>query len=357
MQENVSLAPLTTLGVGGAARFFSEAKSVDEVIAALGEAKRRDLGVAVLGGGSNTLVPDAGVDGLVLRIAIPGITFHERAEGTVAVTAGAGVVWDDLVRETVTRGLGGLESLSGVPGTVGGAVVSSIGAYGAQVSDTLESVEVIDRTNTAYALRMLPVSACALSYHDSVFAREPAHYLITAATFVLRSGAAAQPAYEDYRFRFPQPQDGHTLTLADVRAAVLDIREAKGTLIMEGRESYRCAGSFFHMPFVTKEMYEQVVRTARTLDAEKEARLQPWAWAQPDGSYKLAPGFLLEYTEFQKGYVRGGAGISPKHTLSIINLGDAHAVDIARLADDMQHAVEHIFGVRLEREVETLIAR
>jgi len=106
------------------------------------------------------------------------------------------------------------------------------------------------------------------------------------------------------------------------------------------------------MPYVSAKDYEKIVATARSLDADKEERLRPWVWEQANGSYKLAPGFLLEYTEFQKGYVRGGVGISPKHTLSIINVADARACDIAQLACDMRDAVEEIFDIRLEREVE-----
>jgi UDP-N-acetylmuramate dehydrogenase len=137
-----------------------------------------------------------------------------------------------------------------------------------------------------------------------------------------------------------------------VRDAVLTMREEKGSLIMPGRFSLKSAGSFFHMPFVPPQQYEKVVARARALDAGKEEQLRPWAWQQSDGSYKVAPGFLLEYTEFRMGYVRGEVGISPRHTLSIINVSGGSAADIAVLARDMQDAVEKIFGIRLEREVE-----
>ena len=144
---------------------------------------------------------------------------------------------------------------------------------------------------------------------------------------------------------------GRKPTQEEVRKSVLAMREEKGSLIMKDKISFKSAGSFFHMPFVSLEKHKQIEARARELDAEKEERLRPWAWEQKDGSYKLAPGFLLEYTEFQKGYVRDQVGISPRHTLSIINVAHARAKDIARLALDMQRTVKQVFDIKLEREV------
>ncbi len=129
---------------------------------------------------------------------------------------------------------------------------------------------------------------------------------------------------------------------------MLSIREQKGVL----EHCYQSAGSFFHMPRVSGEQYLHLMNTAISLDAEKEERLRPWAWLQTDGTYKVAPGFLLEYTPFQKGYVRGAVGISPKHTLSIINLDNATAREVAGLAHDMRDAVQKVFALALEREVQ-----
>jgi len=349
LRENVPLAPLTTLGVGGVARFFVEAHSSVEVEEALAFARARSLPVFVLGGGSNIVVADSGWDGLVLAPRQGDIAYEERA-GAVRVTAGAGVVWDDLVAQTTERGLIGLECLSGIPGTVGGAVVANLGAYGAQVSDTFESAEVLVRGTVADAPQVFKKEACDFSYHDSMFGREPGRYVVLSATFSLAASGTSRLSYRDNRFDLSAlaAASGREPSPADVRTAVLSMRAEKGML----SGIYRSAGSFFHMPFVSAQMYAQIVERARALDAEKEERLRPWAWAEPDGSYKLAGGFLLEYTEFRKGHVQGGAGISPKHTLSIINVGGASARDIAELARAMQDAVEQVFGIRLEREVE-----
>lgn len=352
IREHVPLAPLTTFGVGGTARFFVAPHSIEDVQEALSFAQEKKLPIFVLGGGSNIVVADSGFDGLVIHMHIAGITTETRGD-RVWVTAGAGIPWDDLVVWSIEHKLCGLECLSGVPSTVGGAVVANLGAYGAQVSDTFVHVDVFN-TRDSSRLRVIAKEECDFSYHDSLFARESGRYVVLRATFSLSHDPKAQLSYRDNRFNMAALAEklGHTPTPADIREAVLHMREEKGSLIMPGRLSYKSAGSFFHMPFVSKAQYEQVVARARALDAAKEERFRPWAWEQVDGTYKLAPGFLLEYTKFQKGYTQGGAGISPRHTLSIINVGDARACDIAQLAQDMQNAVENIFGIQLEREVE-----
>lgn len=349
IQEYVSLAPLTTIGVGGVARFFAEAQSGADITEALEYARELALPVFVLGGGSNIVVADEGFDGLVLAMRSSGVTYENRAD-SVVVTVDAGVVWDDLVAETVARGYSGLECLSGVPGTVGGAVVANIGAYGAQCSDTFVSAEVLDRAEGKNTPLVFKKEECDFSYHDSIFGRADGRYLVVRATFALTTSGVSNLSYKDNRFDLASLASaaGRTPTLEDVRTAILQMRSEKGVLV----NSYKSAGSFFHMPYVSPEAYAQIAATARSLDADKEERLRPWAWEQADGSHKLAPGFLLEYTEFQKGYTRGQVGISPKHTLSIINIADACAADVSLLARDMRDAVEHIFGIRLEREVE-----
>lgn len=352
IREHVELAPYTTFGIGGTARFFIEAASIDEVHEALAFAKDRGLSVFVLGGGSNILISDHGFDGVVLRVNLTGMVFHPAAPHVV--TVGAGVPWDALVVATLERGLAGLECLSGVPGTVGGAVVANLGCYGAQMSDTFVSARVLDLVSGGTELQTLTREECQFSYHDSLFAKQPGRYVVLDATFELSTSGVVGSTYADHRFDLATmtAHYGHVPTLHEVRTAVLDVREEKGTLIMPGRTSYKCAGSFFHMPFVSPEHYQNVVQRARELDAAQEERLRPWAWMQSDGTYKLAPGFLLEYTDFQKGFVRGGVGISPRHTLSIINTGTATAAEVATLAHDMQQAVYTVFGVQLEREVE-----
>lgn len=353
MKSNVPLAPLTTLHIGGPARYFAEAQTLEEVVQALAFARANSLRVFVLGGGSNIVIADSGFDGLVIAMRIFGITAENKGDKT-SVTVGAGVVWDDFVAWTIEHALSGLECMSGVPGTVGGAVVANVGAYGEQVSDTLVHAEVLDTQDESKKVMVIKKEECDFSYHDSMFGRTNGRYIVVRATFSLSTDPTSVPSYKDNRFDMAKLSSelGHKPTQQEVRDSVLDMREEKGSLIMKDRISFKSAGSFFHMPFVSAEKYSEVVQRAQELDAKKEEKLRPWAWKQSDGSYKVAPGFLLEYTKFQKGYVQGGAGISPRHTLSIINVEEASARDVAELARDMQDAVEKIFGIKLEREVE-----
>ncbi len=349
IQEQVPLAPRTTFKIGGAARYFITATSIEDVREALTFAAERSLPVCVLGGGSNMLIADEGFKGLVLVVDL-----REMAVSTepsfVQITAGAGVVWDAFVAECVRNNHSGLEALSGIPGTVGGAVVANVGAYGAQLSDVCTRVQVLDRTDLARGAYWLEAAACGFSYHDSLFSQESERYVVLAATFRLATSALPDFSYRDNRFNFTDVLTREALpeTFEGLRRAVLLIREQKGVL----EHCYRSAGSFFHMPKVSEEVYLHVLNTAERLDSEKELQKRPWAWRQTDGTYKIAPGFLLEYTPFQKGYVRGAVGISPKHTLSIINRGGATAGEVAQLAQEMHDAVEKIFTIRLEREVQ-----
>ena len=353
MKENVPLAPFTTFHIGGPARYFTEAQTIGKVEKALAFARANSLKLFVLGGGSNIVIADSGFDGLVLAVCIKGIK-SEKKDNNIFVTVGAGVLWDDFVVWSIENKLFGLECMSGVPGTVGGAVVANVGAYGAQVSDTFVRAEVIDTQDENHKMQVINKDDCDFSYHDSMFGRTSGRYIVLRATFALSTDATSTPSYKDNRFDMMKLAEelGHNPTQTEVRDSVLNMREEKGSLIMEGRKSFKCAGSFFHMPFVSAEKYKKVEALAQKLDAEKEKNLRPWAWKQSDDTHKLAPGFLLEYTEFKKGFVNGNAGVSPLHTLSIINVENARASEIAELSRDMQNSVEKLFGIKLEREVE-----
>ncbi len=353
VQEHVALASLTTLDVGGEARFFVEAYTILDAIEALDYARSHSLPLFVLGGGSNIVIADDGFPGLVLKVNIVGIE-SEVHNDRIQVRVGSGVVWDEFVQWSIRERVAGLECLSGIPGTVGGAVVANLGAYGAQCSDTFVCADVLEQSDETHTIQIFNNDRCEFSYHDSMFGHAPGKYLILQATFSLARNGTSHLLYRDNRFNMAALHErlGHTPTQEEVRESVLSMREQKGSLIMQGRISFKSAGSFFHMPFVTPEKYVQIIACAQALDSAKEEQLRPWAWEQPDRTYKIAPGFLLEYTKFQKGYVQGGAGISPRHTLSIINVAGASAKDIAELARDMQDAVENIFDISLEREVE-----
>ncbi|MFA5841825.1 MAG: UDP-N-acetylmuramate dehydrogenase [Candidatus Paceibacterota bacterium] len=354
IKENEPLAPLTTFKVGGNARYFIEAINADEIKEAVLFARGKNLPFFILGGGSNILISDLGFPGLVIKISLRGIS-HKEERGQILVTAASGEVWDDLVAFAVERGWSGIENLSGVPGTVGGAVVQNIGCYGSEVKDAIELVSVFDISDEQ--IKTLPFSECRFSYRNSLFKKtEGEKYVVLSAMFHLVNSSSFKigDAYKDNRFDIGElvKKRNSSPGLKDVREVILGVREEKGMIIMGGRESYNSAGSFFKAPIVDRELFEQIMEIASRADKEKEQRLRPWFWDLMENKIKIAPAFLLEFTEFNKGYRRGRVGVSPKHSLSIINYGLAEAREIHNLARDMKGEVKRIFGVELTPEVE-----
>ncbi|MEK7614207.1 MAG: UDP-N-acetylmuramate dehydrogenase [Patescibacteria group bacterium] len=352
--ENVLLAPFTTFKVGGSARYFAEVKTIDELKEAVLFSQKRKLPFFVLGGGSNILISDSGFPGLVIKISSRGITHTEKGDH-IFVTVLAGEDWDNFVEYAVVRGWHGVENLSGVPGSVGAAPVQNIGCYGSEVKDTIESVLVFDIKEER--IKIFPNKECKFSYRSSLFKKpEGKRYVIFSVTFRLSSTPYFQTGetYKDNRFNIGEliKKQNVSPTPKDIRFVILNVREEKGMVIMAGRESYNSAGSFFAAPIVSSRVFENVAEIAGHIDKEKEKFLRPWSWEIENNRIKIAPAFLLEFTQFNKGYYRGKVGISPKHSLSIINRGGSGAGEIYNLARDMRDAVEKVFGVKLEAEVE-----
>lgn len=336
LQENIRLAPFTTLQVGGAARYFAEADSEAAVHTAFAFAARERLPVFVLGGGSNVLVADEGFPGLVIRVALKGISFAAESEPAL-VTAGAGEDWDGLVAQCVARDLAGIECLSGIPGSVGGTPVQNVGAYGQEVSETIRNVRALDRRTEEIV--ELSNAACGFRYRASIFnTTERDRYVVLAVTYALRRHGAPTLRYADLQTFFA----GHSAppSLQEVRAAVLAIRARKGMVIDAHDPDTRSAGSFFKNPVLTKEAF------ARLADAVDE--MPP---SFPAGEQvKVPAAWLIERAGFAKGYAKGRAGISSKHTLALVNRGGATAREICDLAQEIQARVQERFGVALVPE-------
>ncbi len=352
--ENIPLAPFTTFRVGGGARYFAEVKTIDELKEAILFAREGNLPFFILGGGSNVLISDLGFPGLVIKVSSRGITHIEKGND-VLVTVAGGEIWDDFVSYAVSRGWCGIENLSGIPGTIGAAPVQNIGCYGSEVKDVIESVLVFDTEEKK--IKNLSNEECKFSYRSSLFKKpEGKKYIIFSVTFRLSSAPYFQTdeTYKDNRFNIGEliKKQNISPTLKDIRFVILNVREEKGMLIMAGRESYNSAGSFFAAPIVSSRVFESIAEIAGRIDKEKEKFLQPWSWEIENNRVKIAPAFLLEFTQFNKGYHKGKVGISPKHSLSIINRGGARAGEIYNLARDMRDAVEKVFGVKLEPEIE-----
>jgi UDP-N-acetylmuramate dehydrogenase len=339
-REGVPLAPLSTLGVGGPARWYAEAHDEATVLAAVDWAERRGLPVRVLGGGSNLVVADAGVDALVLRVALRGIT--ARTSGpTVELTAAAGEPWDDLVRLAVEQGWAGLECLSGIPGLVGATPIQNVGAYGQEVSGTVAAVRVLDRA--ARTVASLPAEACGFGYRDSAFkSRVPDRYVLLAVTYRLRPGGAPTVRYAELE-RHLAGRGIEAPTLGEARESVLAVRRAKSMVLEPGDPNRRSCGSFFMNPVVTAAEAERIARTAGDPAMPR--------WPEPDGRrVKLAAAWLVERAGFARGYTDGPAGISTRHTLAVVAHEGARAADVVRVARCVRDAVLVRFGVRLRPE-------
>lgn len=342
LQENIPLAPLTTFRIGGPARFFVEARSVADVEAAVHLAETRGLPLFVLGGGSNLVVADDGWPGLVLRVGTTGIDQDPSDQNGKAIFhVGAGESWDGFVSKAVAARCAGVECLSGIPGSVGGTPVQNVGAYGQEVSETIESVEVFDLKERQ--VRELCNEACGFSYRSSIFnTNERGRFIILRVTYALIPGGEAYLGYNDLKCHFEGREASPNL--AEVREAVRFIRARKGMLIVEGDPDCRSAGSFFKNPVLTEEQHRALQKRA----AEKKLSIP--SYPALEKNHKVSAAWLVEHSGFSRGYALGRAAISTKHALAIVNRGEATATEVIALNDQIRQRVEELWGVRLETE-------
>lgn len=341
LQEHVPLAPLTTFRIGGPARFFVEARTSTEVAEAVIFAASRNLPLFVLGGGSNLVVADAGWPGLVLKVAIPGIERSPDHEVKAIFHVGAGELWDRFVSNAVAAHCAGVECLSGIPGSVGGTPVQNVGAYGQEVSETIESVEVFDRQHRQ--IRELCREACGFAYRSSIFnTSERGRFIILRVTHALTPGGQPRLEYADLKRHFEGRETSPNL--AETREAVRHIRARKGMLIVEGDPDCRSAGSFFKNPVLTEHEHEVLKKRAEA------KRLTIPSYPALEKSRKVSAAWLVEHSGFARGYGFGQVGISSKHALAIVNRGGATAAEVLALRDHIQRRVEEIWGVQLEQE-------
>lgn len=336
LEEDISLAEYTTLKIGGKARYFVRAKHENEIIEALRYADENNLEVFVLGGGSNVLIADEGFDGLILQIALKGISVGETLNEFI-VTADAGEDWDGFCQFCVGENMQGVECLSGIPGFVGGSPVQNIGAYGQDVSETIVAVRVFDRIENQ--IKVLSNADCGFAYRTSIFNTSQANrYIVLAVTFTLERGGEPKIVYKDLREFF----SGKIPTLRETRQAVLSIRAAKSMVINAADPNSKSAGSFFKNPIVSKKKFAEIEKRAEIAGIKSVPFFKIG-----DESVKIPAAWLIENSGFQKGFRRGNAGLSTKHTLAVVNLGDATAKDILELKDEIQLNVKKIFDVEL----------
>jgi UDP-N-acetylmuramate dehydrogenase len=335
------LAELTTLRLGGPAAHYLEARTDDDLIDAVLAADAEKTPLLVLAGGSNVVVADEGFDGAVVHVRTEGI--EERVDpedGKVHVTAEAGEGWDAFVARCVEQGLSGVEALSGIPGSVGATPIQNVGAYGQEVADTIDSVLVLDRVR--HSVVLLDRLGCEFTYRSSVFKRTPGRWVVLSVVFALERSELSAPIRYAELARKLNVEIGERAPLADVRAAVLDLRRGKGMVVDPADPDSVSAGSFFTNPILTTDAFDAL--RAR-VDEE------PPAWPDGDGHVKTSAAWLIDRAGFTKGYGDPRTiAISGKHTLALTNRGEGTTEQLVALAREIARGVEERFGVALEPE-------
>lgn len=329
-----NLRDYTSLRVGGPAEKFIEVGTELEIIAAIEAAG--DSPILIIGGGTNILVADSGFDGTVIRIKSHSMSAEIDACSGATLTIGAGENWDEFVATSLDRGFAGLETLSGIPGTVGAAPIQNIGAYGHEVAEFITRVRTYDRQ--AKAIKTFTHSECEFEYRNSHFKAHPGRYVVLDVQFNLRLGEmTTEIKYAELASKLGIVV-GEKAAIAATRQAVLELRGAKGMLLNSGDRDSWSAGSFFTNPIVSKEIAAKLPEGAPQ-------------WPTTDGRVKTSAAWLIEHSGVHKGDTHGGARVSTKHVLALTNAGNATAVDIAELAKSAQNSVYEKFGITLETEV------
>ena len=390
VREPVRLSRFTTLGLGGPARHFVVAGTDEEIIAAVRAADQRDEPLLVLGGGSNLVISDDGFPGTVIQVATKGI--HRTTDpgagpdaagpgqaepgAPVTLTVAAGEDWDTVVASCVAADLAGLECLSGIPGLAGATPIQNVGAYGQEVADTITRVRAYDRA-TAEVVD-LAAADCGFGYRTSAFKRSitpPAvtgRFVVLGVTFQLTSDRLSQPLryaelagalgldavrQDEGRQDEGAQGEGARAPLGDVRSAVLRLRRGKGMVLDPGDPDSRSAGSFFTNPVLDAGQFAAL---RRVVDQRCGPGVPIPQFPAEPGQVKVPAAWLIGQAGFHKGYQgarraddgRPGpaAHISTKHTLALVNPGDARTADVIGLAREIRDQVRDLFGIELASE-------
>jgi UDP-N-acetylmuramate dehydrogenase len=342
IEENVPLAPFTTLGVGGPARFLIRATSDEQILEALNFTRKQGHPLFILGGGSNIVVSDSGFPGVVIKVESSGIQALDE-DGCEKISAASGEEWDALVRYCVDRNLAGIECLSGIPGTVGGAPIQNIGAYGEDVSEVISGIHVLDRE--AQCIKKLSKPDCRFEYRSSIFnSTHTNRYIVLRVDFALRAGGEPRIRYDELRIHLADKKQPPAL--AEVRETVLRIRGSKGMVLREEDPDSRSAGSFFKNPLLDPEKAAVIEDKARDGGLLHASERIPH-FAANSGKVKIPAAWLIERAGFTKGFTCGNAGISSRHALALINRGGATTQDVINLMQMIQTKVSETFGIEL----------
>lgn len=342
------LSSLTTSAVGGPAGTFIEARTEAEIIDAVRSADAAGEQVLIISGGSNLLISDDGFPGTVVKIASEGFTVNaEDSCGGVAVVVQAGHNWDQLVEHAVRHAWSGIEALSGIPGSTGATPVQNVGAYGADVSQTIAAVRTWDRERNA--VKTFTNSELKFGYRDSILKQSTVNgsprYVVLTVEFQLPLGRMSAPIRYAELARALGVETGKRAYATDVRREVLRLRASKGMVWDAADRDTYSTGSFFTNPVVASDVAAALPDTA------------PRYPAGTDGLVKLSAAWLIDQAGFGKGFgldpdsVSGGrAALSTKHTLAITNRGSARAEDLVAVAREVRAGVVRRFGIELHPE-------
>ena len=333
VMTNISLKQYTTMKLGGEARYMATADSASDVVSLYRNARKENLPIFVLGGGSNVITHDEVFEGIVLLNKIKGFEVIYETDETTDVKIGAGEVWDEVVEKAIGLGLQGIEAMSGIPGTAGAAPVQNVGAYGQEVADTLISLEAYDsKTDTIVTIS---ADECDFSYRNSIFRdKEKGQYCILNITLRLNKAEPKPPYYASLQ-RYIDENDIREVNLSVIRVAILNIRSEK----LPDPAELPSAGSFFKNALVEKWKLEEL---------QKEYSDIP-NYAMSDGRYKIPTGWLIDKAGL-RGYRSHGMRVYEKNALVLVNDSATGYDDLAAIREEIVQIVFDKFGIKIEQE-------
>jgi UDP-N-acetylmuramate dehydrogenase len=339
-----ALAGYTTLGLGGPAKSLVTADAERDLIEAVRTADGGAEPLLLIGGGSNLVISDEGFPGTVIHVNTRGTVYAEATGGAMDVTVAAGEDWDGVVAAAAAEGLAGLESLSGIPGRAGATPIQNVGAYGREVAEVITRVRVYDRQEDQ--ILVMGNDECSFAYRTSLFKSAMPRYVVLAVTFRLTRQALSLPVkYAELAAELGVAL-GEGAGIGEVRSAVLKIRARKGMVLSPGDPDTRSAGSFFTNPVISVAELASVEAAA----AARGAGPVP-SYGAGDGRVKVPAAWLIEHAGFAKGYgAPAAARVSAKHTLALVNAGDATTADLLALAREIVSGVRAAYGVTLTPE-------
>jgi len=340
---DLPLAETTTLELGGVAEWMVDVGNAADLREAVRWATDREQAVTVLGGGSNVVVSDGGVAGLVVRMVNRGLDLEQRHD-SVVLNAAAGEPWDEVVAASVREDLAGIECLSGIPGTTGATPIQNVGAYGQDVASVIESVRVLHRETLEE--KVLSVADCVFGYRSSRLREAGNPFIVLDVSFKLVPGGRPNLSYSQVAERFEGPT---VPSLGELRATILELRRSKSMVIDEDDPNRRSVGSFFVNPVVSDSSVHELVETARLLGVLDFDQLPPVHPVGEDRN-KLSAGWIIEAAGFPRGARRGNVGLSSKHALAVINRGGATATEFVDFARDIRRGVRTHLGIDLKPE-------